>query len=701
MRACDAAALAAALILAASAAEAGPVVPFVTAIAGAFGAGGLLASGTILGFAARMALSVGLSALSRGLAERKARGATKARDLLTNYAQPVSYMETVVGRVRKGGPLGFTAFANSARRYIVIIAAHEIDAVEQQWLDKIEVLVDPEDASVTTWPILLDGQKYGYIQYHKGGAGQVVNADLNSVLMEITSAHDFAGLAYALIYAIRPPQESQAEIYTNGREWVWTGVVRGKKFYDPRTGLTAWTRNAALIIAGMMQHYGKSPDWTEVAAQADICDETVTPRVGEPIPRWTINGVFADDLTWEAAQEQLAIACDAWFYERTDGKSGFKVGAYSDPTVTLTEEDFLSVTVSEGAIGPDVPGSFSVRYTEPLDDYIEAMSAAYVVQAGSREEVECPLIAHHNQALRVAKRLGRLRLAQYSVSGTVKLIGYELIGLRFVRVTLAALDLDIVVEVDRLTRNADGMTFQIDALSVAAADWDFNAATEEPLRPTVSAVAGDDGLADAEIDLDATLTLVDFGGASYSAQIDWTWDAQPVGLRQRLWVTYSDDPFGAGARYTYQFFNLPEGELRVSINQPLTGRYLFAQVQNVASSGRSGPWFPEDPVAIQVTASLPLPPALAAFAASVVGSDGRVEWTGPNSASYLGVNIYRASASTDFADAVLVRTNYSVANVADFWTDAAPASGSWSYWARPINGIGGEGPLSGPDTVTI
>src|SRR5690606_10214303 len=75
-----------------------------SAAAAGFSVGSFL-TGTIGG---KLILSLGLSALSQALTRRRQ---TPPSERFVNLAQPVSYAEWVIGRTRKGGPLGFTGFA--------------------------------------------------------------------------------------------------------------------------------------------------------------------------------------------------------------------------------------------------------------------------------------------------------------------------------------------------------------------------------------------------------------------------------------------------------------------------------------------------------------------------------------------------------------------------------------------------------------
>ena len=82
-----------------------------------------------------------------------------------------------------------------------------------------------------------------------------------------------------------------------------------------------------------------------------------------------------------------------------------------------------------------------------------------------------------------------------------------------------------------------------------------------------------------------------------------------------------------------------------------------------------------------------------------------LSFAAPNDENYNATQIYRADYAAaytgpfDIGDATLQRTEYGIPSNGDTWTDIAPVAGVHAYWARPINGSGKQGPVSGPETI--
>jgi hypothetical protein len=680
------------------AAHADPITAFAGGLLNAAGAATWLASGAVgawnAGFAVgqfltttlvgKAVLAVGLSAASKALQGRPP--VASPSDRLVNYAQPISYMERGYGRVRKGGPICFTGFTGNWRHYGVLIAAHRTLGPVEHWLDKREVELDGSN-NVTTAPYTTGGTAYAKIRAFRGLPGQAAYALWVSNFPEITAAHDFAGLSYGALAARRPPGELFDDLYPSGREPVYAPVWdMNDRVFDPRSATYGWTDNAALIIAAEAEFHGKAVDWDEVAEEANHCGVLVTNAEGGTQAKWTLNGVFDDSQSWEVVRDQMAIACDAWFYERSDGKVGFKVGGWTAPELVLRDDDFLSLTLSEGASGPDTPGQFSIKYVDPARGYLETPSGAYVLDAGAgRSEQSAWLVNSHNQASRIAKRLALKARPKYALRGTIKIIGYEAIGQRFVRVISDQLGINRVFEVDRLVREAGGRTFTIEGSNAASADFDFVAATEEPDRPVYAEVISEDDIPD----------VTGFDGMAISgtggvAQIEWFWDAQDLAFSQE--VRFRRSP------QDWQIASPVAGQNSLITTGLLDGGSYDAQVRNKTSSGRLGDWSPM--IARGALANSTPPGALSLFAASLVGADVAISWRAPNSAVYFATRVFRGP-TTSFGAASLIHTEYGIPSASDGWDDLSPPSGTWRYWAEAINASGVAGPLSGPLTVTV
>ena len=694
-------------------AHAGPVAAFVGGFLNALGAGTFLSSAAFVGswtagftaaswlaggsLLARVVVSVGLAAIAQGLMPKPQM--PQPAEAQANYAQDVTFCDFVYGEVRKGGPYAFSAFsgarasasgmdARARRHYGVIIAAHPTDGPVVHYLRDWEVDTDANGV-VTTDPI--NGRCR--IRAYTGASGQAADPIWRAIFPEVTAGHNFSGLSYAALYADRVGGSGASTVYPEGREWAYAPVWRGEnRILDPRTGLRGWTNNAALVIADIATRwYGKTVDWDEVAAEAAICDQTVTNRDGGTQRRWTINTVIRGNMTWEETRSHLMMCCDAWFYERRDGKLGFKVGYYSAPTLTLTYADFSAVNLKHKSTGVDDVYSYAMRYVEPARDWAQEVTGAVVVgsnPASGRDELECYGIDSHNQAWRAVYRWAKSARPEWRLSGTLKYIGREAMERRFVRVQLAEMGIDEVFEVATLARNAGSHSWSIEAVSVKAADFAPDALTLEPARPVRVVVAENRTIRPV-----ASLAGAVVDGSGGVAQIEWTWPAQTDDLTQRLRVRQDGG--------SWQEVNIPAGQSSYLMTGLRDGSTYQAQIRNVTGAGRLSLWAPETPISIEAVADTTPPAAMAYFAAMLSGSSVALSWTAPNSPSYAAARIYRATGSTSFASASLIGIEYGAPNATDEWIDVAPGSGAHSYWIEPVNGSGIGGPVSGPQTITI
>ena len=668
--------------------------------------GTLFAVGAAVGAAAstlggRLLLGLGVSALSASFAPSINLPTVRPSEQMGNFAQPISHAVTVYGRTRVGGPIGFTAAADSRRYYQIVMAAHEVAAFQQIWIDEWTIGLDgtvsaftesnfltSADSGAYTAPSVVGGN--GRIETFNGAPGQAANAGLVSTFTEYTSAHDFEGLAGVVAWAQRVGSEDFSQVYPSGRQWSVTAVVDGKKVYDPRTATTAYSNNAALVIADwVVNTLGEQVDWADVAIEADVCDEIVTDRDGNDVPRWTINGTLQDNESYEAQRSQLAGACDAFFYERADGKVGFRVGRWIAPTVTLTDEDCIACTVSEGNWASGRPTEVAVIYVEPDNAYRERSAGVWVEDSTSkrvRDEPQLYLVTDHNQASRLAKRIAKSRRADKRLTATIGLMGYELIGQRFFRLTHAATGTDQTFEIARLTRTGLAQ-FEIEAVSVESTDFDFNAATEEPEKPTISTVDS------AFVTPDVTGVT---GSATSGGVVTVSWTAQPAYLWQEIRIREQGTT-------DWDATTITDGATSRTFTGLIAGMTYEFQVRNVQSGLLTSPsdWVPDPALAVAAVGDTVAPGDLIGLSVSEPGDPGDVvvSWTAPNSANYAGTRIWRGTDST-FGNATLIHTEFGAPSTADSYTDAGLSVDDYWYWAAPINGSGTQGNVSGPATIT-
>ena len=405
-------------------AAAAPVVGFILGAVGATGAAVALgiSSGVVAGslfgatfwgaFAVRTVLSIGLAALASSLGPKPSMPPPSAR--MVNFAQPISYAEWAFGRTRKGGPIGFTGFHNLRRYYVPILAAHEIQGVVEHWLDERAVTLNGEPSQNLSNIAPIAG--YGRINTLTGAPSQTVDAGLDAAFTEITAAHDFKGLSGAVIWAKRPSASAFTDIYPLNRQWAYAPVIDGNnQIYDPRDDSRKFTNNAALVLAyWLTEVLGRDVDWSDVAVEANASDQLVTNGEGGTQAKWMINGSISDEQEFEDQRAQMAAACDAFVYERADGKVGFKVGRWIEPTVTLTDDDFYALEITEGNWGAGAPNEVAVTYTEPENAWRETPGGTWIEDAAARPIRDAPqlfMVTSNNQAARMAKRIASTNCA--------------------------------------------------------------------------------------------------------------------------------------------------------------------------------------------------------------------------------------------------------------------------------------------------
>jgi len=279
------------------------------------------------------------------------------------------HRQVIYGKTKIGGVVVFDHAHGTDNKYlsrILAVAAHEIDDFEDIFIDDYKVTSLGSDGSVTLAQKvdekgnLISGtstNKFdGFIKIRKvlGGhsaslGGQSLSIDgqpFGGSPTKWTSSHILKNVAHlAIMFKFdRPEEEGDVDRYENGLPTVTT-IVRGKKVYDPRTATTAWSDNPALIVRDYLTNddYGlgesaSNIDDTRVATAANICDQTVTT---DSSTRYTCNGAWLTSKVPADLLAQIVGTCAGtlWYAQ---GEWRLRAGAYTAPTITLTEDDLRS-----------------------------------------------------------------------------------------------------------------------------------------------------------------------------------------------------------------------------------------------------------------------------------------------------------------------------------------------------------------------
>ncbi|HEY1847287.1 MAG TPA: DUF1983 domain-containing protein [Buttiauxella sp.] len=151
---------------------------------------------------------------------------------------------------------------------------------------------------------------------------------------------------------------------------------RGWALYDPRSGDTKYSNNAALVILHFYRHYLSVPDseilWDQFIEAANICDERVSCADGTTEPRYTINGEFDLNENKSAVLDAFHASC-AGEPTYIGGKHGLLVGAYYGPALDEINESQLAGDIE---IMPEVSqrervNTITGTFIDPLQGFAE------------------------------------------------------------------------------------------------------------------------------------------------------------------------------------------------------------------------------------------------------------------------------------------------------------------------------------------
>lgn len=371
-----------------------------------------LTAGAVVGFVAvNVVTSWAMKALAPKPPELSSFGGdTSSRGLLVNQKDPASPHEFIYGQVRKGGIITYyetTGADNKFLHQIIVLAGHEVEEIGDIYINDEVVTLDG-DGFVTSDPY----NSKIRINKHLGAANQTVDPDFLAESNQIDSNFRGRGIAYLYVR-----YEYDQDVFANGLPLITT-VVKGKKVYDPRTGNTAYSSNAALCVRDYLaSSYGLSDteiDDTAFAAAANICDENVSLSGGGTEKKYTANGITRSDIRHGDVLQDLMTACAGTLFWGA-GKWKLTVGDYVAPTKNLTLDDLrgpitLATRVNLRDQFNAVQGTFndaSQRWI--VTDYPQIKGSTFVTEDGGQETaLDLPLVYTTSSA--TAQRLAKLTL---------------------------------------------------------------------------------------------------------------------------------------------------------------------------------------------------------------------------------------------------------------------------------------------------
>jgi hypothetical protein len=605
------------------------------------------------------------------------------------------------GQVKIGGAFGFVEAKTGSLYQLIIHGEGEWTAIDEYWLNDKNADVSGGLVGVLPWGSNIS------IESHLGAAGQTASPALVAAFPGVwTSDHRLRGLAYSVVILRGVPEKVFSKVYPNGAPALRV-VARTSKVYDPRTGVTAYSENAALCIRDYLTYgrgFGIAPaliDEDSFAAFADICGEAVPLAAGGTEPRYRVS--FTYDLTQEPREvlRQLLQSCDAEIYPTASGKVGIRGGAWQAAAVTLTEVDIRTYRYEQGNDKLAAFNRLKLTFTDRAADYqpveidpwedLASQADVGVLQ----QDMTLQQVPSWTQARRLGKIFSARSNPRHRLELQTSLSGIRALGERCVHIVLAELgiDDDFLIERFEIAGDLSGCSLTLASLSAAAYAW--NPATEEGTPPTVPADTDVPVVPPVPTGLALALVRTEVTGGVFSAQVSASvnpiagsaWDT--VGRYRKVgapdWINMLDDGdwktisgvLDDGADYEVQAAHTGWG----GINSQSVGAWTASELITAVADG-----IPPDPVS--------------GLGAAGGGSVITVSWSNPVSTNFFGARIYRGTSAV-FGSAAVVGTVYGAPGAAGSFVDSGLGAGTYYYWIVALNRSGAASAAAGPVFWTL
>ncbi len=589
--------------------------------------------------------------------------ASSASESQAQVAAENAPLRVVYGRARIGAQVADALTWQNDLILVLIWCEGEINAVES-----ITIGDEAVPAGIT-------------LTHYNGTAGQTANATLVSAYASHGIAYSDAlpGIAYTVA---RVPSGK-----TNGFP-VFNAIIQGRKLYDPRTGLTAWSDNPALALADFigsgLYGMGKTVDSDSLIAAANFCDEPCGTEKRRLIG-------LALDSTQPCAQWLEALRTYAGCFVSPEGSSYRLIpdkAATTSRTFNASQIVANSLKLKKKGI-QQIPTVVDVRYTDTsVLPWAEksAIAQAAGVDAGTtprrESRISLPGITRYSQAYREAvERLNKLSVSDLSADFT-------------------AFDEALAVQVGDIVEITHPIGLSAKAMRVMSAKildagrWAISALEYDPAAYSDAVAAaptyGDTTLPNpasppAITGISAVEEVYQQQDGTYSSRIKATWDA----------VTY---PYLA----SYRIEIYQSGQL-MDTASPRDAVYRTASIQEgleyvvlvaaITSIGSVGAWSQDNIIALGKDLIPGNVPSVAAFEA---GGRVYVSWTPAVDIDIWRYEVRYGAAGATWADAILIDR----VDALRLTSDQIPV-GTWTLQVKAIDSVQQYSQVAATCTVTV
>ena len=601
------------------------------------------------------------------------------------------------GRLLLGGQRAFFEAKDGRLHQIVVCHHGRVDGLIRFWWDGEPVVTDPNG----------EVQRYKH-NYFRDGSG--VGGDYEDVLEEFpalwTTAHRLQGQATFYTRFGDPSDEDFAKVFPKGPYTVVQAEVRGSRVRN-LAGDLVYSENAGLCIRDLMTH---ADGWNISLARLDdaswnrfavTCAEAVPLAAGGTEPRYRLCGTYALEDALKDVTARMLATCDGQIYETAEGKIGILGGAWSEPDVTITAADILSIEMQDGfdpfADYNVLNGSFispAHKYqSTPVMDLRD--ETALLTQEERAEQIDVDMCPSGSQLQRLMKIKWAKDHREHIGVIRTNLVGLKARwpkgdGLHTIRIRAQdEFGLDGIFEVTSHVFSIPDGYCEIGIASIAN-PYGWTAAEEKPLPPAVEDLETPDHTIAPPANPIVVQQIISVSGGVQGVKLVVSVD-NPGRASLELQAQYAPGSLAADANAVWT--NMAAANYRAETGVLNDGQQYTVRVK---WRGR-GDWIVAG--VVTVVANPVQPAAPTGLTATATGGQVALDWINAP-ANYYRTQIYR-NTTTSFGTATLIATVAGVAGKVSDYVDTPGGTGARRYWAVTINPSGIQSTPAGPVTVTL
>lgn len=613
---------------------------------------GVGALGGIFGAVGQIALSFGLSALA-GVIFRPKQPNTKPEDVQQSVRVAAADRVVIYGQFQATGNWIFGDSKGGDLHKVLAVCEGKLVTVLNFKIDDNVATVDASGV-VTSSPY---DNKARFL-YRQGLPTETHYSELTAVFPEWDSAHRGDGVVtiYATQYAL--DAETVTNVFPSLKDTLFRIEGRFTEVWNPVTGVTAWSDNAA----GVIRHFFISRNgmripesllttplaqeawetaWNEAATEISL-------KGGGTEPRYRLWGAYKLSETPGSVLESMLANCDAQPILTRDGGVSVRIATTPAPTVTLDKTLITAaIRVASGVDVRTTANRISSKYLSQADDYLLVDADPWVDDADIalrgeiNDSVDWGWTPSHSQARRLMKLRFHRLTPRWTMTVNCRLGALAAFQEQFVNVDYTIGDTRIagVFEVLEFTWNIgdNGIlrSVTLSLQSVADTMYDWDPLTEEGVAPVTADVTVDRSIP-MVTNFAATVGRREISSGQSVAYAVLSFDAPPASLTVQIQGKKVSDS-------VWLDVNVPTGETTVDgLLMDDNVQYEF-RARNMSLRGRVSDWTTPT---VKLTAVADPTPPLALTSFTLTGSAPRLGHASfgivtPNDSHLKTVKLYR------------------------------------------------------------